>query len=69
MRRASQGNHMSTRTFLVSLPKKQCVEVAASSGGGVRITQERKALALFVHAYRGEGYLDASRWTDRRLET
>lgn len=45
---------MSTRTFLVSNQTKQCVEVAASGGFGVRASQELVALALFCHAHRGE---------------
>lgn len=45
---------MSTRTFLVSLSARQCVEVAVRTGGSVRGTQEPKALILFCDAYRGD---------------
>jgi hypothetical protein len=71
---------MSTRTFLVSIGARQCVEVAVSTGGSVRGTQEPKALALFCHAYRDtsiqmlhDGQLDVMKlghgelteWTDQ----
>lgn len=40
--------------FLVSMPNKQCVEVAVHSGCVVRSSQEPRTLALFCHAHQGE---------------
>lgn len=72
---------MSTRTFLVFRTEKQCVEVAASGGFGVRASQQPRALALFCYAYRGEqvemlsdgdlerfglDYGELTEWTDEK---
>ncbi|MES2877553.1 MAG: hypothetical protein V4713_03955 [Pseudomonadota bacterium] len=71
---------MTTRTFLVSLTDRQCVEAAASTGGCYRGTQEPKALVLFCQAHMGktiqilnEGQLEGlphggdelTHWTDK----
>jgi hypothetical protein len=45
---------MSMAFYLVALKTMQAVEVGCSSVGGMRGTQEPKALALFCHALMSE---------------
>lgn len=56
---------MSTHYYLVCQETMQSVEVAARVGGGVRATQEPKALAMFCNAHAG---MRVEMMSDNQLE-